>query len=298
MKKGTSNKNRHRDARFAEPTQAPKPVAEEEKQPVSPEPEAKRESGKKEPSQGWLKFRAKAGAGMKSAGKKLGALLAALFKRMGRSLAANFRMEKGKALGVLRDGLFVRNPLLVLVLGVTCALLASTNLKNAVVMGVCTLAVLFCSAFVISVTRKVLPEPVRKVTNLLVIGAFTTVAWMLVRLLFPQNAEELGIYLPLVAVNSVLLTRAEHFAAQNTPGYALLDALSTGVGYGVALALLGAVRELLGAGTLWGVPLFGTQFHPALLVAAPCGGFLVLGILTAAAQWLGSFGRKKGGDEA
>lgn len=253
---------------------------------------------KKEPSKGWLEFRARAGEWLRAAGRQLRRLLAAVGRRIWAWLKASFRLERGRALAVLRDGLLARNPLLVLTLGATCALAATADLKSAVTMGCCTLCVLLCSELLVSLLRHVIPEKARRVCALMIVGAFTTAAGMLLRLTAPLRAEDLGLYLLLIAVNCMVLSRAAGFACENTPGYALLDALSNGLGYGLALAVLGAVREVLGSGSLWGVSLFGAQFHPALLIAAPCGGFLTLGLLTALAQWIRNLSRRKGGGEA
>ena len=252
---------------------------------------------KKEKSKGWLEFRAKAGAWFRRLGGRLKRSFASASGRTAAWAADSFRLEKGAAAESLKNGLFLRNPLLVLALGVTCALGATAQLKSAAAMGGCTLAVLLCSSLLISLTRNVLPEPVRKVSGLLIIGTFTSAAGLLLQVLAPNRAQALGIYLPLIAVNCLLLTRTESIAAHHTPGYALLDALSAGVGYALALLVLGAVREALGSGSLWGVPLFGGKIHPALLLAAPCGGFLLLGGLSAAVQWLKNR-VQKGGDGA
>ena len=247
---------------------------------------------KKEPSKGWLDFRDKAGEQLKGAGARAAGGLSAGAKRSGAWVKDSFRVEKGDAAWLLTEGLFFQNPLLVLTLGVTCALASSAELKSAVAMGGCTLLVLLCSALVISLTRNILPAPVRRVGGLAIVAAFTTAVGMVFQVLAPNRAAELGIYLPLIAVNTLLLTRAAAFDAENKPGRALVDALGAGVGYALALALLGLVREALGSGSVWGVSLFGGELHPAVLLAAPCGGFLVLGALTALVQWLKNRNRK------
>lgn len=264
---------------------------------------------KKEPSKGWLEFRAKAGAALKKAGaaiwaalKRFGAaagrLLAAGARRVWAWLKANFSLEPRSAWGVVRDGVFAKNPLLVLTLGVTCALAATADLKSAVVMGCATLVVLLCTELLVSLLRNVIPAAGRRICALCITAAAVTAAGLVLQMVVGAQAEALGVYLPLLAVNCAVLSRVDGFAACHTPGYALLDALSGGLGYGLALAALGAVRELLGAGTLWGRPIFGAGFYPVLLLAAPCGGFLLLGILTAAAQWLRGLAGRKGGGEA
>lgn len=264
---------------------------------------------KKEPSKGWLEFRAKAGAALKKAGTAVwralkrfgsaaGRLIAAGARRSWAWLKANFGLEPRAAWEVVRNGLFTGNPLLVLSLGVTCALAATADLKDAVVMGCATLAVLLVTELLVSLLRNVIPAAGRRICALCITAAAVTAAGMVLRMTAGVRTEALGIYLPLLAVNCAVLSRVDGFAACHTPGYALLDALSGGLGYGLALAALGALRELLGAGTLWGRPIFGAGFNPVLLLAAPCGGFLLLGVLTAAAQWVRDLAGRKGGGEA
>lgn len=271
---------------------------------------------KKEPSKGWLEFRAKAGARLKQFGawawavlKKVGAalkkfaiavgrLLAAGAKRAWAWLKANFSLEPRAALEVVKNGLLAKNPLLVLTLGVTCALAATETLQDAVVMGCCTLAVLLCSELLTSLLRNVMPPIAQAVCGLTITAAAVTAAGLVLRTVVPGETQRLGIYLPLLAVNCAVLSRVNGFAGSHTPGYALLDALSNGLGYALALAALGAVRELLGAGTIWGRNVFGEGFHPVLLIAAPCGGFLVMGLLIAFAQWIRDLVGRKGGGEA
>lgn len=254
---------------------------------------------KKEPSKGWLEFRGKAGARLKTLRASAQAALAKGAGTLAGKTAQKFALDKKTAGRLLGEGLLTRNPLLTAALGISCALAAGSRLKSAVLMGVCTLAVLLCSALMISLTREVFPKAFRHMAQLIIIAAFTAAAVQLATLVCPVETEQLGVYLPLIAVSSLLLVRSASVQSRQDPGYALVDALGAGMGYALALVLLGAVRELLGAGSLWDVKLLGGAVHPALLIAAPCGGFLTLGFLTALAQYLRTrLGRKKEGEAA
>lgn len=230
---------------------------------------------KKEKSKGWIKFRRNAPALLKKNAKKTG-----------RWFRDSFSMEPNKVLALFKNGLVLQNPTLVLLLGMCSTLAVTTSLKNGLGMGVSTTAVLILSNFVISLLRKRIPNQIRIASYVVVVAAFVTSIDLLLQAYFPTLSEGLGIFIPLIVVNCIILARAEAFASKHTPGYAAVDGLAMGLGFTMALGVLGAVREVLGAGKLWGVPLFGAQFQPVLLLVAPCGGFIVLGCLIALAQWL------------
>lgn len=196
----------------------------------------------------------------------------------------SFLVPRSEIGQIALDGLWLQNPVLVLLLGLCPALAVTTSLQNGVGMGLATAAVLVCSNFTISLLRKVIPSEIRAISSLVIIAAFTTAADLLMQALLPNLSETLGLYVPLIAVNGLLLGRAETFARDHPPGKALLDGLCSGLGFTGALAILGAVREILGAGTVWGAPLPLISTHPLRLLLSPCGGFLVLGCLAALVQ--------------
>ena len=175
---------------------------------------------------------------------------------------------------IVTNGLVKENPSLRLVLG-TCPTLAVTTVAmNGLGMGLAATFVLICSNIVISALRKVIPDKVRLPT-------FVTVLQMLVKAYLPSLDTALGIYLPLIVVNCIILGRAEMFASKHTVLDSALDGLGMGLGFTLTLVLMGCVRELLGAGTLFGVAVLGASFEPMTLFITPPGGFLVFGVLMA-----------------
>ena len=182
---------------------------------------------------------------------------------------------------IVTNGLVKENPSLRLVLG-TCPTLAVTTVAmNGLGMGLAATFVLICSNIVISALRKVIPDKVRLPAFITVIATFVTVLQMLVTAYLPSLDTALGIYLPLIVVNCIILGRAEMFASKHTVLDSALDGLGMGLGFTLTLVLMGCVRELLGAGTLFGVAVLGASFEPMTLFITPPGGFLVFGVLMA-----------------
>ena len=182
---------------------------------------------------------------------------------------------------IVTNGLVKENPSLRLVLG-TCPTLAVTTVAmNGLGMGLAATVVLICSNIVISALRKVIPDKVRLPAFITVIATFVTVLQMLVKAYLPSLDTALGIYLPLIVVNCIILGRAEMFASKHTVLDSALDGLGMGLGFTLTLVLMGCVRELLGAGTLFGVAVLGASFEPMTLFITPPGGFLVFGVLMA-----------------
>lgn len=180
---------------------------------------------------------------------------------------------------IVTNGLVKENPSLRLVLG-TCPTLAVTTVAmNGLGMGLAATFVLICSNIVISALRKVIPDKVRLPAFITVIATFVTVLQMLVKAYLPSLDTALGIYLPLIVVNCIILGRAEMFASKHTVLDSALDGLGMGLGFTLTLVLMGCVRELLGAGTLFGVAVLGASFEPMTLFITPPGGFLVFGVL-------------------
>ncbi len=189
-------------------------------------------------------------------------------------------------------GILKENPVLRLVLGTCPTLAVTTAASNAIGMGVAATLVLVCSNAVISATRKIIPDKVRIPAFITIIAGFVTIVQMLVKAFAPDVDKSLGIYLPLIVVNCIILGRAEMFASKNKILPSVLDGLGMGVGFTATLLLMGAVRELLGAGTLFGVAVTSSFMDPMLIFILPPGGFFVFGMLVAVANRLSRSGGK------
>lgn len=179
------------------------------------------------------------------------------------------------------NGLIKENPTFVLFLGMCPTLAVTTGVINAIGMGLSTTSVLICSNLVISMLRNFIPNKIRIASYIVIIAGFVTVVEMLLKAYLPALSESLGIYIPLIVVNCIILGRAEAFASKNTVFSSALDGLGMGLGFTSALILISAVREIFGAGTFAGIPLFGENFQPMSIMILPPGAFLTLGILLA-----------------
>ena len=181
-------------------------------------------------------------------------------------------------------GIVKENPVLRLMLG-TCATLAvTTAASNAIGMGAATTFVLVCSNAVISALRKIIPDKVRIPAYITVIAAFVTIVQLLIQAYSPALDKALGIFLPLIVVNCIILGRAEMFANKNKILHSVVEGLGMGVGFTVALLMMGMIRELLGAGTVFGVPITAGLMPPIIIFILPPGGFFVFGMLIALAN--------------
>ena len=193
----------------------------------------------------------------------------------------------------LKEGLLTKNPVLVQMLGMCSALAISTSLFNGLGMGVAVTLITICSNMMISALRKVIPPQVRIAAYITIIAGFVTIVDLLLKAYIPALSESLGVFIPLIVVNCIVLGRAEGFASKNGVLASAVDGLCQGIGYTVALVLICVIRELLGAGTFGGGLLNGgegiriiPEGYPAMLVIMPVGGFLVMGCVLAASQWL------------
>ena len=183
-----------------------------------------------------------------------------------------------------KEGIITNNPVLVQLIGMCPTLATSTSLENGLGMGLVATSVLICSNFVVSLLRKIIPQKIRIASYVVIISVFVTAVEMLLKAFLPDIADSLGLFIPLIVVNCIILARAEAFASKNKPIPAAIDGLAMGLGFTFALAILSSVREILGAGTIYGIPLFGENFQPATLMIMPAGGFLALGFVIAAFQ--------------
>lgn len=180
----------------------------------------------------------------------------------------------------ITNGIIKENPTFVLLLGMCPTLATTTSGINGMSMGLATMFVLICSNFVISLIKNVVPDMVRIPVFVVVIAAFVSTLQMLMEAYLPSINKSLGIYIPLIAVNCIILGRAEAFACKNNPLASICDGIGIGLGFTFALALLGAVRELIGAGTLFGIALLPETCNVLLFVLPP-GAFITLGYLIA-----------------
>lgn len=187
---------------------------------------------------------------------------------------------------VFSKGLVKENPIFRLLLGMCPTLAVTTAAVNGLGMGIAVTAVLAVSNVIISLIRNIIPSKIRIPTYIVVIASLVTVVDMLMNAYVPALHKVLGIFIPLIVVNCIILQRAEAFASQHGPLEALADGLGMGLGFAGALTILGSIREVLGAGTLFGRTLFGAGFQPmAIMILAP-GAFLTLGLLIAALNYL------------
>ena len=185
-----------------------------------------------------------------------------------------------------QKGILKENPLFVQVLGVCPALATTTSLTNALGMGVAFSLVLIFSNLLISALKSFIPDQIRIPCYIVVIASLVTVTEMLMNALVPDIYAALGIFIPLIVVNCIILGRAEAFASKNGLWTSFQDAVGMGLGYTLALSFVGSVREILGAGTLLGFPVLGASYQPILLMLMPPGAFITMGFLFAGVNYL------------
>ncbi len=181
---------------------------------------------------------------------------------------------------VLMNGIIKENPTFVLLLGMCPTLGTTSSALNGMSMGLATMFVLICSNLVISLIKNLIPDMVRIPSFIVVIASFVTLLQMLMQAYLPDIYATLGLFIPLIVVNCIILGRAEAFAAKNGPVASIFDGIGMGLGFTIALTLLGAVREILGTGKLFGLTLMPEEYGMLVFVLAP-GAFIVLGYLIA-----------------
>lgn len=198
----------------------------------------------------------------------------------------------------LKDGILTNNPVLSQLLGMCSTMAITTTLFNGIGMGLSVMVILICSNVVISLLRKVIPDKIRIAAYIVVIAGFVTMVDLLLKAYVPALSESLGVFIPLIVVNCIILGRAEAFASKHGVLASAADGLTQGIGYTAALVVMCIIREFLGSGTfgkgVFGAGSFGAtdgirilpEQYPALLVILPVGGFLTLGCLIAFTQWL------------
>ncbi|MBR6716675.1 MAG: electron transport complex subunit E [Prevotella sp.] len=181
---------------------------------------------------------------------------------------------------ILNNGIIKENPTFVLLLGMCPTLATTTSAINGMSMGLATMAVLICTNFVISCIKSITPDKVRIPVFVVVIAAFVTVLQMVIKAYLPDIDKSLGIFIPLIVVNCIILGRAEAYACKNSPLASIFDGIGIGIGFTMALTLLGSVREIFGAGSCFGFTLLPESTNILLFVLPP-GAFISLGFLIA-----------------
>lgn len=179
----------------------------------------------------------------------------------------------------LTKGIFVENPLFVQVLGTCPSLAVTTSVNNALGMGVAFTSVLVFSNLFISFLRKAVPEDIRIPSYIVVIASFVTMIEMIMNAFSPALYASLGIFIPLIVVNCIILGRAEAFAGKNPPLPSIFDGIGMGIGYTIAITLISSIREILGAGTFMGIHILGASYQPILIMILPPGAFITMGFI-------------------
>jgi electron transport complex protein RnfE len=188
--------------------------------------------------------------------------------------------------GILLNGIIFENPILAQTLGMCSALAITTSVINGLGMGIAVTFVLLFSNLVISLIRGFIPEKIRIPSYIVIIAGFVTVVDMITKAFFPSLSQSLGVFIPLIVVNCIILARAERFASKNPILPSVIDGLANGLGYTAALVIVSAIREIIGSGTLLGLQIMPDAFSPALIIILPAGGFLVLGGVIALFQFI------------
>lgn len=203
-------------------------------------------------------------------------------------------MEKKNS--VFLNGLLYENPTFVQLLGMCPTLAVTTTLANGFGMGLSATAVLIMSNILISLLRKIIPDKVRIAAYIVIIATFVTIVQMVLEAYVPSLYNSLGLFIPLIVVNCIILARAEAFASKNSVARSAIDGLGMGLGFTGALCIISAVREILGQGTILGFTVYGGALEPIRIIGMPPGGFITLGILIAVINAIVSK-KKKGGNK-
>ena len=207
-------------------------------------------------------------------------------------------MMNTKLKKIISDGLLYKNPILVQLLGVCSTLAVTTSVTNGIAMGLSTTAVLVFSNLFISLLRKFIRNEVRIASYIVVIAGFVTAVELLIKAYLPEINKSLGVFIPLITVNCIILSRAESFASKNTPLFSVLDGAFMGLGFTLALTCVSAIREIIGAGTFMGLKILPSSYQPATIFIMSAGAFFTLAFVIALMNKVISvIDKKKGGDK-
>ena len=180
-----------------------------------------------------------------------------------------------------KEGLITNNPVLVQQIGMCATMAITTSLFNGVGMGLSVLIILTCCNVVISAMRKIIPDEIRLAIFVVVIAGFVTIVDLLLQAFIPALSDALGVFIPLIVVNCIIIGRAEAFAFKNKPLASAVDGLGMGLGFTLAITLISSIRELFGVGTVFGVQVMPEGYLPMDILVKPAGGFIVLGLTLA-----------------
>ena len=194
-----------------------------------------------------------------------------------------------KFLTQLKDGILRQNPTFVQFLGMCPTLAVTTSAINGIGMGLATTAVLICSNILISLLRKFIPKEIRIASYIVIISGFVTAVELLLHAYVQSLYDSLGLYIPLIVVNCIILARAEAYASKNPVLPSAVDGLAMGLGFTLSLTVIGSVRELLGAGSIFGISVFGAAYDPAIIFILPAGAFLTLAMLAALVNFIRNY---------
>ena len=198
----------------------------------------------------------------------------------------------------LKEGLITNNPVTVQLLGMCSTMAITTKMSNGIGMGVSVLIILTLANIFIALLRKIIPDEVRIACFIVVIAGFVTMVDLSLQAFFPAIAKSLGVFIPLIVVNCIILGRAEAFASKNSVGASFADGICQGLGYTAVLIILCAFREIFGMGTFFDLQIMPSNYVPIGILTLPVGGFLCLGALIAAMQWALNKSKKKAAAKA
>lgn len=191
-----------------------------------------------------------------------------------------------KLYSIFKQGIIFDNPLLMLMIGLCSAIAVTTNVSNGIGMGLAMTFVLLFSEIIVSIFRKMIPSIIRMPIFLIVIGAFTTIVDLIMKAYFPDLSKSMGVFIPLIVVNCIIMGRVEAFASKQNVLSAIADSFGMGLGYTWVLIGIAAIRELLGNGTLAGIQIMPESFQPILFFILPPGGFFIFSLFISFNIWL------------
>ncbi len=203
--------------------------------------------------------------------------------------------KKPKAMKILKNGIFDENPIFRLMLGMCPTLAVTSAASNGIGMGLAATFVLIGSNVVIALLRNFIPQKIRIPAFIVIIASFVTVVQLLLKAYVPALNESLGIFIPLIVVNCIILGRAEAFASKNTVWSSFLDGLGMGIGFTLALLIIATIREAFGNGTFFNMQIFGVGFKPALIMVQAPGAFITLGLVLALINYISRKRKQKKG---
>ncbi|HDY86746.1 MAG TPA: electron transport complex subunit E [bacterium] len=197
-----------------------------------------------------------------------------------------------KIVNEFTKGLYKENPVFRLVLGLCPTLAVTSSVENGIGMGIAATAVLVCSNFFISLVRHMVPKKIRIPIFIVIIATFVTIVEMVMQAYNPALHKSLGIFVPLIVVNCIILGRAEAFASRNNVLLSVIDGIGMGIGFTLSLILISAIREIFGNGSFYGFPVFPSSFKPVLILILPPGAFITLGYILGFFNWLDTRNKK------